>query len=175
MSVNSDTLLLQKWAGVTQDSIYGAETARALVLKLGLDVEPTDGHEWHHGLASSFADPADVRAFKKCKATGKSDQECFKVGDNGVGVWGQDTSEGSGPSCALPPDDMIAKWGTIERAKNKKVIVAANDREIEVVLKDRMPWKKNIKNDAIIDLNPDAVKSIGLAPPIMTKAKWRWA
>lgn len=38
MSVNSDTLLLQKWAGVTQDSIYGAETARALVLKLGLDV-----------------------------------------------------------------------------------------------------------------------------------------
>jgi len=42
----------------------------------------------HKVIASSFADPADVRAFKRCKAQGKTDQECFRVGDNGVGCWG---------------------------------------------------------------------------------------
>ena len=46
----------------------------------------------HRVHASSFADPADVRRFRACKAAGKSDQECFKVGDNGVGCWGDDTT-----------------------------------------------------------------------------------
>jgi len=38
-----------------------------------------------------------------------------------------------------------------------------------------MPWKKNIHNGAGIDLNPDAVRALGLEPPIMVPAKWEWA
>ena len=35
--------------------------------------------------ASSFADPADVVAFKKCLKSGKTAKQCLAVGDNGIG------------------------------------------------------------------------------------------
>lgn len=129
----------------------------------------------HRTKASSFADPADVAAFRRCKAKGKSDQECFKVGDNGIGCWGDDTSAGSGPSCALPPEDMIDRWGSVAKAKHRTVIVTANRHSVACILKDRMPSRKNIKNGAGIDLNPDAVKALGMKPPIMVAATWSWA
>ena len=122
--------------------------------------------------ASSFADPADVRAFRRCKDRGGSDQDCFKVGDNGIGCWGDDVSEGTGPACALPPDDMIATWGSIDDAKHKQINVQANGNSVVCVVKDRMPWKRHIKNGAGIDLNPDAVAALGLTPPIMVDAEW---
>lgn len=179
MSLNSDITKIQRWAGVTPDGIFGPKTARAIVEKLNLDPLPTtpadpDVLDWTMGKASSFADPADVRAFNKCKAEGKSDEQCFKVGDNAVGCWGDPTAEGSGPSCALPPDDMEARFGSVAAAKHAKVRVAANGREIIVTLKDRMPRKKNITNGAVIDLNPDAAALLGLKPPFMKDAAWAW-
>src|SRR5438132_10473480 len=125
-------------------------------------------------IASSFADPQDVKAFRNCKERGGTDQECFKIGDNGIGCWGDDCSQGSGPACALPPDDMIAKWGDTQSAKHKSVRVKANGLEVTALLKDRMPWKKHITNRAGIDLNPDACAALGLHPPIMHPAEWEW-
>ena len=174
--MNESTIkAIQGIIGTTQDGIWGPKSQAALDSIIAASRKPP---EWtnapHKGLASSFADPADVRAFKRCKAEGKSDQECFKVGDNGVGCWDDDCSEGSGPSCALPPDDMIEKFGSVASAKHAKVAVTVNKLEIFCVLKDRMPWKKNITNNAIIDLNPDAVALLGLKPPIMVPATWEW-
>jgi hypothetical protein len=128
----------------------------------------------HAVKASSFADPKDIAAFARCKARGKSDEECFKVGDNGIGCWGDSTAQGTGPSCALPPDYMISKWGSIKAAKHKKVLVEKNGKSVVCVLKDRMPWVKNLANAARIDLNPDAVAALGLKPPIMTSVEWSW-
>jgi hypothetical protein len=54
--------------------------------------------------ASSFADPADIKAFRRCKAAGHTDQYCFSKGDNGIGAWGGDTTSDF-PLCALPRDD----------------------------------------------------------------------
>lgn len=123
-------------------------------------------------LASSFADPADIRAFRACKAKGGTDQECFKVGDNGVGKWGDYTGEGSGPSCALPPED----WEPFGfAARGRLVRVKANGREAVVALKDTMPRLANIKNGAGIDLNPDAAAALGLKPPFIVPATWEWA
>jgi len=172
--VNESTIkAIQGIIGVTQDGIWGPKSQAAL------DAVVHPPAQWlnapHKGLASSFADPADVRAFKRCKENGGTDQQCFKVGDNGVGCWGDDCSEGSGPSCALPPDDMIEKFGSIAAAKHAKVKVSANGQSATCTLKDRMPWKKNITNKAIIDLNPDAVALLGLKPPIMVPATWEWA
>lgn len=124
------------------------------------------------GIASSFADPADVRAFKRCKANGGSDQQCFKVGDNGKGCWDDDTSEGSGLSVAIPPDDMIELFGSVSKAKHRQLSVTGNGKTITVTIKDRMPWKKNIVNGAIMDLNPDAVRALGWEPPMMHAVKW---
>ena len=128
----------------------------------------------HAVKASSFADPADVLSFKKCKARGGSDQECFKVGDNGRGCWGHLTAQDSIPMCALPPDDMIERFGTIAKAAEAQVRVTVSGRSVICILADRMPWKKNVKNGAGIDLNPAAGKALGLRPPFFVSASWEW-
>ena len=161
---------LQLILGVTADGLWGAKSQAVLD---ALVHGNSDGI--HKVKASSFADPADVEAFRKCKERGGSDQDCFKTGDNGIGYWDDITSEGSGPSCAIPPDDMISKWGSINGAKHKPVEVNANDKTVICICKDRMPQKKNITNGAGIDLNPDACRELGLEPPIMVSATWKWA
>jgi hypothetical protein len=155
---------IQAILGVKTDGIWGPKSQAAFDALVR-------GETIHQVKASSFADPADIRAFKRCKAQGKSDQECFRIGDNGIGKWGDDTTEGSGPSVALPPDD----WEKITNPRKAKVIVKANGREVLCELKDTMPRKKNIKNGAGIDLNPDACEALGLTPPIMVNATWQWA
>ena len=137
----------------------------------------------HEVWASSFADPADVAAFKRCKAKGKSDEECFKVGDNAIGVWNDDTSQGSGPSCALPPEVMeyyfdatsTNKW---RDARNVVILVrlASGGPEVEVAIRDRMPHIATLERKGSkyrIDLNPDAVLALGKRWPLETKVIWR--
>jgi hypothetical protein len=127
----------------------------------------------HQVMASSFADPADVAAFNKCKAQGNSDQFCFKVGDNGIGFMGDDCTT-STPMCALPFEDWMEQWGSKKDARLKPVVVTANGHTIVCLLGDTMPMRANIRNGAGIDLSPAAVKAIGLSPPIMIPATWSW-
>ncbi len=157
---------IQEILGVTPDGIWGPKSQAALDILIA----PAAAEGWHDVKGSSFADPADVRAFKRCKAAGGSDQECFKVGDNAIGAWGDDTSEGSGPSIALPPED----WQPFAPARGKKVQVRYGEKTVVAELKDTMPHKRNIKNGAGIDMNPDTCRALGLEPPVMTKVSWRW-
>jgi hypothetical protein len=164
---------IQGLLGVTQDGIFGPKSQAAMVKVIagaGMPVESS--YAVHSVIASSFADPADVTAFKRCKDKGGSDHDCFRVGDNAVGLWGDSTEEGTGPSCALPPDDWHPFYNT---ARLKKVLVKANENEVVCELKDTMPPKTYITNGAGIDLNPDAVRALGLEPPIMESATWQWA
>ncbi len=128
-------------------------------------------------LASSFADPADVRRFTAAKAKGMTDKQAFAVGDNGVGCFGDFTAQLVTPMCALPPDDMIAKFGSVAKAKHARVLVESRENGLHVVciVADRMPWKKNIKNGCGIDLNPAACKALRLKPPVKHPVKWTWA
>jgi len=126
----------------------------------------------NHVRASSFADPADIRRFERCKDSGLSDQECFRIGDNGVGCYGDDCSAGSGPSCALPPEVMEQNWGGTLAAKHQPVRVARDNKEVTCLIKDRMPHLANIHNGARIDLNPDAGRALGLEPPFMVDVIW---
>ena len=122
----------------------------------------------HSVMASSFADPADVRAFRRCKSAGGTDRECFRVGDNGIGAWGDDTT-GSVPMCALPPEDWAAfpapRGGT-------RIRVTGNGRMVVCELRDTMPHRRFIKNGAGIDLNPAACLALGLTPPVMYPVVW---
>lgn len=156
------------------DGDAGVKTWRAIAQHFGIKVETPDTTE-HSVIASTFADPADVEAYKRAKARGLSDNEAFKVGDNGIGVWGAPTTEGTGPSCALPPEDMAERWGAWSEARSKKVSVTYKDRTAICVLKDRMPFKKNRHNGASIDLNPDAAKLLGIPKGGMVRVKWKWA
>jgi len=129
----------------------------------------------HSVMASSFADPADVAAYRDAKARGLSDEQAFKVGDNAIGCYGDDTSEGSGPSCALPPEDIQEKWGSVAGGRGKPVLVSAGGKTVTALLKDCMPHRAHIENGAGIDLNPDTVAALGLVPPVMVTATWQWA
>lgn len=163
---------IQTILGVKVDNDWGPKSQAALDSAIKA-VTPIPG-DAHEVMASSFADPADVKAFRECKSEGKSDQECFKVGDNAIGKWGDDTSAGSGPSCALPPEDW-EQFGS--SARRKKVLVKSIDTDLEVIceLRDTMPHKSAIQNGAGIDLNPDAVAALGLKVPLMAKVIWAWA
>lgn len=130
--------------------------------------------------ASSFADPADVRAFEACKRKGKSDLECFKVGDNGIGCWGDVTAQTSTPMCALPPQEMERRWGSVEQSRHRWVRVTVTQvghdsfgKSVRCLLADRMPRKTN-KSGAGIDLNPAASEALGLTPPHLIEVVWEW-
>jgi hypothetical protein len=168
--MNSKTIMaIQGLLGVTQDGKWGPESQAAL----DAIVNPVSS-DIHSVIASSFADPSDVRAFKLCKSAGGSDEECFKVGDNAIGEWEDSTAEGTGPCCALPPEVIEQQWGSIASGKHKQVIVTHNDLEVVCVLKDLMPHLANITTHARIDLNPDAVRALGMEPPIMEPVVWKW-
>ena len=126
-----------------------------------------------HVLASNFADAADLRGFQRAKARGLSDVQAFKFGDNCVGFWGANTCSDT-PMCALPPEDIAAKWGTEAAGKNKAVRVTSGGKSVVCQLADVMPHKRKITNGCGIDLNPGAVKALGLHAPLKTPVVWEW-
>jgi hypothetical protein len=126
--------------------------------------------------ASTFADPADVRAYKKAIAEGKTEAQALKVGDNGIGKWGDFTATEDHAMCALPPEDWQAKWGKGSAARGKKVSVTYKGKTVVGELRDTLPKKANIKNGAGIDLNPGFAKAFGLKPPFLLPGfDWEWA
>ena len=138
-------------------------------------------NEIHKVMATSFADDADLAAYRRAKAKGMSDQQAFKLGDNGVGCWGDSCASGSGPRCALPPEDGNP---LIPNARGAKVRVVRNihDDEGNVIdtvsviceLRDTMPHKAHIENGAGIDLNPDAWKALRGVPPCSHAVTWQF-
>lgn len=135
--------------------------------------------EWHTVKASSFADAADVRGFRRCKQQGNSDQFCFGKGDNGIGFaghpWQTDCTDESIPYVALPPEDWAPKWGASSAAVHQKVAVTIGGKTIVCELGDTMPHRANIHNGAGIDLAQGAQKAFGLNAPFMVDAQWSWA
>lgn len=138
----------------------------------GIPVEEQPNNPWRHVRASSFADPRDVERFKACKRLGKSDNECFAVGDNGIGCWGDDTTTDV-PMVALPRE-MWEHLGKLARLKPVRVRNKFNDKEIVAKLGDTMPRLANIKNGRGIDLNPAACKALGISIPADAEVMWRW-
>jgi hypothetical protein len=126
-------------------------------------------------VASSFADPKDVAAYKRAIAQGKTEAEALKIGDNGIGKWGDNTTDSNVPMCALPREDWMPKWGNGASARGKKVAVTYRGKTVIGELRDTMPHKANIKNGAGIDLNPGFGKAFGITPPFLLQGvKWEW-
>jgi len=165
---------IQGILGVKQDSLWGPKSQAAL------DALTSRYYGTHLVKATSFADPADVKAFKACKAQGKTDTQCFRVGDNGRGTpalgrgpdgKGTDTTAAI-PMCALPPED----WEPLGAdAPGARVLVRHGDVEVVCELRDTMPHKAAITNGAGIDLNPAACKALGIPIPASAQVVWSWA
>ncbi|MEY2565186.1 MAG: hypothetical protein QOH88_3379 [Verrucomicrobiota bacterium] len=159
---NPKLMKIQKLLGVGDDGFWGPVSQGALNEELG-------GSDGFTATASSFADPADVVAFKKCKAQGKSDNECFKVGDNGIGQFGKITAQNQTAMVAIHSSDMIARWGSVNAAAHRLVTVTINGKTIQASVEDRLGVAGRI------DLNPAAAKQLGLNPPFLVKnCTWNW-
>jgi hypothetical protein len=159
---NSTLKKIQSILGVETDGFWGPISQAALNNELG-------AHPGFSATASSFADPADVVAFKKCKAQGKTDQECFKVGDNGIGQFGKITAQEHTPMVAVHADDMKARWGSVIAAAHRPVTVTVSDKTVAATVEDRIGVKGRI------DLNPATAKALGLTPPFLVPCLWNWA
>lgn len=127
------------------------------------------------GWGTIFADAGDLRRFKACKATGKSDVTCFAVGDNCIGCWGDATGPGSGKACALPHDDW-SKFGAAARGKLVKITLLSTGQSVIAALKDTLPTKAHITNGSVCDMNQDTCESLGLTGgDIKVEIAWQWA
>lgn len=153
---------IQTIVGVERDGLWGPKSQLALNQKLA-------GGQALSATASSFADPADVAAFRKCKAQGKTDQQCFKVGDNGIGQFGKITAQTTTPMVAVHAEDMITKWGSVNGAACRLVTVTVNGKSVQATVEDRIGVKGRI------DLNPAAAIALGLTPPFLVPCTWNWA
>lgn len=120
--------------------------------------------------ASSFADPEDVRRFRACKAQGHSDEHCFETGDNGIGFWNDDVSEGTGPACALPPEHI----DSFHLKHNSPITIYYKGKSVVALLRDHMPHVRHLANAARIDLNPDTCAALGLTPPVMAYVSYEF-
>lgn len=125
-------------------------------------------------IATSFADPKDVDRYNKVLAETGSEKAALQAGDNGVGAWGDITATEEEAICALPPEVIKEKWGSLKQAKRKPVAVKYADVVVTGVLGDIMPSVKSIKNGAGIDLNPGFAIRLGLKPPFKTDVEWEW-
>jgi hypothetical protein len=110
-----------------------------------------------------------VVAFTRCKATGKTDNQCFAVGDNGIGQFGKITAPEHTLWFAVHADAMKACWGSINAAAHRPVTVTVKGKTVEATVEDR------ISAPGRIDLNPAAAKALGLTPPFLVPCVWNWA
>lgn len=185
LDVNPDDV----WGPVSQDAllaqIYVTEKSNPVIEKIQAELGVTvDGHwgpqsqaklnsiigalNYSGYKASSFADPADVVAFHRCKGEGKSDQACFAVGDNGIGQFGANTAQDIIPMVAVHHDDMVSKWGSEHGAAHRLVDVTVNGKTFIASVEDRIGVKGRI------DLNPACAKLAGLQPPFVVPCTWGW-
>ena len=156
---------IQELLSVVPDGIWGPKSQAALD---SLITAQTAG--WKRVKASSFADPADVKAFNRCKAQGKTDLQCFAVGDNGIGKWMHKTAQEERPMAAIPRD----VWAAADKVGGTLLEVRYQGKTVQGILGDTLPHTKNIRNGAGIDLNPAFAKQLGLKPPFMVEVEWRW-
>ncbi len=168
---NPTLATIQGLIGAEQDGVWGPKSQKALNAALqgsGGTGANAGGNGPFKAKASSFADPKDVADFNKCKAQGKTDGQCFAVGDNGIGAWGAFTAQTAKPMVAVHKDDAVARWGSFDGAAHRSVRVTVGGQSVVAVVEDKLGTPGRI------DLNPATAKKLGLTPPFLKPCEWEW-
>jgi hypothetical protein len=159
---------IQKLLDVEDDGFWGPKSQKALNAVLAGSKVEAGGNGPFEAEASSFADPKDLADFQACKAQGKTDKQCFKVGDNGIGKFGKLTAQTKTPMVAIHPADAKKRWGSMDAAAHRMVRVTVGSKSVEAAVEDQLGVEGRI------DLNPAAAKALGLNPPFIKKCRWEW-
>ena len=105
------------------------------------------------GRAATFATQGDLSNYAK---TGS-----LATGDNGIGAFGARTS-GDTPYVAVPRDVLTQVYGHEDAAKGKHVeVTSPNGRTAIIEIGDKGPRLANRRNNAVIELNPAAIRELG--------------
>lgn len=156
---------IQSLLCVPADGVWGPGSQAALQCL----IEVPSHDDWIHCEASSFADPADIEQFRRCKQTGKSDVACFAKGDNGIGQFGKVTAQEHTPMVAIHRTFMVQRWGSVLASAHRGVELSIdNGPVIQCTCEDR------ISAPGRIDCNPAVLRISGRKAPLKAKAKWRW-
>ena len=131
------------------------------------EIPATDATDTTPAIASVFANPRDIARYRMAKAQGASEEEALKVGDNGKGAWGDDTTSHNIPMVALPADTPGLSHGRLVEVQGPAGKVIAK-------VADKMPATPNLQGKANIDLNPAAASLVGHGGGVMP-VKWKWA
>src|SRR5437588_8625687 len=99
--------------------------------------------------ATSFADVSDLLEYNRRIREGKTPEQAFEYGDNGLGSTQLSTVAGTGPAVALPHP-----W------QSRHVRVSREDKVVLCEVRDTAPH-------GVIDLNPDACAALGLEIPVL--------
>jgi hypothetical protein len=159
---------IQKLLNVEDDGFWGPKSQEALNDELAGGGGEGGGNGPFEAVASSFADPKDLEDFKKCKARGKTDKECFKIGDNGIGKFGKLTAQTTTPMVAVHPSDAKKRWGSMDAAAHRMVRVTVDNKSVEASVEDQLGVAGRI------DLNPASAKKLELNPPFTVNCTWEW-
>lgn len=149
---------IQTSLGVSADGNFGPRSKAALAQLMNA----APWSEWpaaqgiYQATASTFADPDDIRRFRACKATGKSDQACFAVGDNGIGKWGANTAQTDTPMCAIHAADATAVFGSLDLAKHQFLEISVEDKTVIAKIEDQCGVQGRI------DCNPATYLALGM-------------
>lgn len=166
------------WWGPKSEGAY-QEFLKSKEAPIGEMIEAPDP-TWTSAKASTFADPEDVRRFKKCKLQGgywsngvwhpgSSDLHCFEYGDNGIGFWEDDTTVDEA-YFALHKDIIRDHFGgDLDKGHGAKVRLVHKGKEIEGKVMDICGVRSRI------DLNPGACKALGIPVNDLYDVTWRWA
>lgn len=125
-------------------------------------------------IATSFADPADIRAYLEAKMRGETEEQALDVGDNGIGCWGDDTKMGSGARSSLPAHVTVSRWGSMWNGRRRLIRVFYGGTFVDTILSDAGPGPKEEAEGHGLDLNYDAWKAFGVSVPAEKKVQWDW-
>lgn len=128
------------------------------------EVTPDGEGGYNHGVASVFANRKDLARYREAKARGASEIEALRVGDNGRGKWGDDTTAPT-PQVALPNDTAGLAHGRMVEIQGPKGTTIAR-------VTDAMPSTPHLRGRANVDLNPAAAAAVGSTG--LDHVRWRF-
>jgi hypothetical protein len=112
-----------------------------------------DENGYYSGRGTMFATPEDLVAYRKTGSLAK--------GDNGIGYFGGVDTTGAVPYVAVPRDVLDPTGRPDPRKRHFVEVVAPNGAKKVIQVGDVLPAVRNIRNGAVIDLNPAAAKLLG--------------
>lgn len=121
-------------------------------------------------LGAITADPQDLHRYMTSRINGASHEEALKVGDHGLGTWGDNLATYKIPMVELPSDTPGIEPGRL-------VKVNGPDGSVIAKLAGVMPPTDQLKQngtDVGIHVNPAAAMAVGHSGGVVP-LKWEWA